>query len=1148
MTINVATSGCTISMSGTPITSLTFSSVQNGAAPPAQTVLLTCPITTSFTATPAQTWDTVTPSSGMVGPSGITLTVSVNPSDPTLLGKTGQFLDSISISATGITQQASLDIRYNISSQNTITASVSQLSFTQVAGGAAPPSQTVHLSAGTPTGFSASAGVNFLTVSPSSGTTPADLTVTANAVGEPAGFYPATIAITGGAAEVDISVGVTVTPPGTTAVITASPTSLSFSQTGAGAPPSQTLALTSTASTTYSITSSQTWLSVSPASGTVGTTATNVTVSVNPAGLPTGQSTATLTISGGTIAVTVPVTFTITKTGAITASPASLSFSGVAGGSSPGAQTITLTSATSTTFTTAASSSPTWLVVSPASGTVGTSGNTITASVVISGLSAGTYNGTITVTAAGGTVTTIPVTLTLASTSAITASPNSLSFVQVLTGSLTATQTVQLSAPSATTFTVSFTQSWLTVVPTTGTTPSTLNVTVNATGLAAGMYSDTITISGGTSPATIAVSLTVLAGSQFNITPSPLAFAITHSLGDTSFIIKQVQLSAPSSVGFSATSDQSWLTIAPLTGSTPATLTLTGDPTGLPVGLNTANIIVTGGAAPLTIPVMVTIAVASNAISATPSSVSFSQFIGGTAPGSQVVTLTSTNPTAFTASYTQPWLTVTPLSGTTNATLTLSVNPTGLTAGTYNDTITVTGGALPITIPVTYTLNADAFVSSAASLTFVQTVGGAAPAAQSIQLTSAVPHTYIATVSASWISVSPNQGTSPATLSISVTGAGMSVGTYNGTVTVNGDGPALVIPVTLTIAVASGAVFSPTSVSFTVAAATTTPSTQTVNVTSGAANFSFAATATVSNGGSGTGNWLSVSPATGTTPAALTITANPAGLASGQYAGIITVTPTDSTIPTQNLAVTLTISGTSSTTFVRSVLSAASFQPGPVSPGELISLFGLALGPATGVGATPLASGAIDTMLSGTEVLFDGIPAPILYTQANQINAVVPYNVYGRTSTSMQVSISGTLATPVSLAVQETAPAVFTAAGTGTGQAAAINQDGTLNGPNFPAPAGSVIAVYGTGEGQTSPPGQDGRIITTDLRHPLASSSATIGGVTAQIQYVGSAPGLVSGVFQMNILVPSGLTPGQQPLQITIGGVTTQVGATVSVR
>ena len=994
-------------------------------------------------------------------------------------------------------------------------------------------------------------------MTPSSGTvttspTGAILTVAVNAVGMAPGVYQGHILIAGGNPTIDYIAQVTVTASGTTATITPSPTALTFSQVSGGAlPASQTVTLTGSASTAYQATANVPWLTVNPASGTAATTGTALTVAVNSMSSTLGAGTfqATVTITGGATTATVGVTLTITNaaTNAVTPTPSMLTFNSIAGGSSPGAQTVQLTSGATVNFT--AASNQTWLLVNPTSGAITpTTAASLTVSVVTGSMGAGSYTGAITVTG-GASPVSIPVTLNITAATTITPSPSSLTFVQLLGGAAPANQTVSLTAPTATPFSAAGTQPWLTVTSSATGTPATLTVAVNGATLAVGSYRDTITITGGSATVTIPVSLTILSGTGNAIVSDQAAVAFKQSLGDTSFKIQQVRLTALLPTSFTASSNVTWITVSPSdTATTPATLTLTEDPTGLAAGSYTGAVTVVGGVVPLTIQVLLTIATAPNAIAPTPTTVSFAQFLGGAAPVSQTVQLASATPTAFTVTNTQSWLTVTPSSGTTNTALTLAVSPSGLLAGTYQDTITVTGGALPITIPVSYTINPDTFLATPASLTFIQTLGGATPVAQSVQLTSALPHPFNITSNAAWLTVLPTTGTSPATLTVTANGAGLAAGTYNGALTVNGAGAPISIAATLTVAVASGPVFSPTSVTFSVAAGVTTPSTQTVTVSSQAAQFSFAATATVSNGSGGAVNWLSVSPATGTTPATLTITANPAGLASGQYAGIVTVTPTDGSIPTQNLSVILNIAGGSSTTFVKSVLSAGSFLPGPISPGELVTIFGLNLGPTAGVAATPLASGAIDIQLAGTQVLFDGVAAPILYAQAGQLNVIVPYNVYGRTTTSLQVSISGVLSTPVGLAVQNTAPAVFTVNSKGTGQSAVINQDGTLNGPNFPAAGKSVISIYGTGEGQTSPPGQDGRLISTDLRHPIATFSATVGNVPAQVQYMGSAPTLVSGVFQMNIVVPAGLTPGQQPLQITVGGVTTQVAITVAVK
>ncbi|MEO8592472.1 MAG: SBBP repeat-containing protein [Candidatus Solibacter sp.] len=85
---------------------------------------------------------------------------------------------------------------------------------------------------------------------------------------------------------------------------------------------------------------------------------------------------------------------------------------------------------------------------------------------------------------------------------------------------------------------------------------------------------------------------------------------------------------------------------------------------------------------------------------------------------------------------------------------------------------------------------------------------------------------------------------------------------------------------------------------------------------------------------------------------------------------------------------------------VSCVLNAASFQPGnfnpfplfTVAPGEIISLFGAGLGPEQGAVGQP-AGGVFPKTLAGTQVLFDGVAAPLLYAGSNQINAIVPYGV-----------------------------------------------------------------------------------------------------------------------------------------------------------
>ena len=229
------------------------------------------------------------------------------------------------------------------------------------------------------------------------------------------------------------------------------------------------------------------------------------------------------------------------------------------------------------------------------------------------------------------------------------------------------------------------------------------------------------------------------------------------------------------------------------------------------------------------------------------------------------------------------------------------------------------------------------------------------------------------------------------------------------------------------------------------------------------------------------------------------------------------------------------------------VSNAASYQTGAVAPGEIVTVFGASIGPAGLVTAQLNSQGKLASFLSGTQVLFGNIPAPLVYVTANQVSAIVPYEVAGQLATQMTVVANGQATPPLTLNVTAVAPALFTSNASGSGQAAAVNQDGSLNGPGSGAPAGSILSLYGTGEGQTSPGGINGRVANTILPAPLAAVSVKIGNVDAPVQYAGAAPQATAGLLQVNVTVPE-LAPGTYPVMLTIGGQSSAAGVTVTVR
>jgi len=182
-------------------------------------------------------------------------------------------------------------------------------------------------------------------------------------------------------------------------------------------------------------------------------------------------------------------------------------------------------------------------------------------------------------------------------------------------------------------------------------------------------------------------------------------------------------------------------------------------------------------------------------------------------------------------------------------------------------------------------------------------------------------------------------------------------------------------------------------------------------------------------------------------------------------------------------------------------------------------------------------------------VLFDGIPAPLIYVSATQCSAVVPYFGAANPTTHVQVENQGALSDALVVAVSATAPGLFTANASGMGQGSILNQDNTVNSVANPASRGSVVILWATGEGLTNPPGVDGRLAVVVLPAPLAAVSVDIGGQPATVQYAGAAPGMMPGVLQINAQMSQNVQAGNSvPVHITVGGITSQDGVTLAVR
>jgi uncharacterized protein (TIGR03437 family) len=296
------------------------------------------------------------------------------------------------------------------------------------------------------------------------------------------------------------------------------------------------------------------------------------------------------------------------------------------------------------------------------------------------------------------------------------------------------------------------------------------------------------------------------------------------------------------------------------------------------------------------------------------------------------------------------------------------------------------------------------------------------------------------------------------------------------------------------------------------------------------------------------GSFITATPGNGTTNGTTTIGVEVQNLEPGSYGGEVRVSAPDAVNSPIAIRVLLRVIGPPPAIAANGIVHAATAQNGAIAPGELLVIYGQNLG-AKGLFLAELdTQGRMATALKDTKVFFDGLPGPMVYTSAGQLSTVAPYSISGKATVRVEVEYQGVRSAPVTMPVAPTAPGIFTANASGTGQGSILNQNYSVNGAGNPAERGAVIMIYATGEGQTNPGGVDGQLATEVLAHPTAPVTVAIGGINAEVVYAGSAPGLVAGVLQVNAFVPQGVPPGTAEVIVKVGGATSRAGVTVAVK
>src|SRR5271157_3160449 len=803
------------------------------------------------------------------------------------------------------------------------------------------------------------------------------------------------------------------------------------------------------------------------------------------------------------------------------ANPASLSFSAIAGGSVPGAQTINLSSPVAgLSFT--ASTSATWLSVSPSPGALPA---VLTVSTNPASLTAGTYQGSVTIAAPNAVpaTNTVAVTLTVlpGTPAALGVDTQNVGFAATQ-GSAALTQQMHVlnTGAGSLSFTANATTSsggsWLTISPANGTvtpsSPASLTVSATPGSLAPGTYSGAVTVTGAGSTIGIAVTMSVSAPTAIIlVSQSGLSFAAVSQGGvplPQNFGILNIGQGSLSWTATASTlSGGNWLQISPTSGTVSrpyldvSLVTVSITPSTLAAGTYYARIQVSAPAAntPQLVTVILTVLPAGLSLGPQlfPAGLVFTG-VAGVTPGSQDVQVG--NPTGKVNNFQSG------LIGTG-----FSFLPTNAGVQPSQPTIVRVFPDFSNLSPGSLNRGAITLLFTDGSTQVINVLTVVAPAGATANAVDTDGSWDRATAERGYrIELGPDAASACATQPLQIQYRSLQP---NFTATV---GQATAIDVQV----------------FDGCGNLVGPGGQSAQVTANLAN------ATVPMTHIGNGIWQGTLKPLAAGPAVLYVTAllqQGGNLVGGQttaLSGMVSAPAPALTTPT------VTAQG---------VVHAASDQGGaPITPGGLITVYGLNL--ADGVGqsnALPLPQ-----RLSGTQVLLGNQPLPLLYTSTGQLNVQVPYGVPVNTQYQLTVQHGNTLSVPQALVVAQAQPGIFTVNEQGTGQGIIMRSDQvTLAQPGTPASIGETIVIYCTGLGAVSPAVKEGSPAPTTP--PLSTTvnpvTVTVGGKAAQVVFNGLTPGF-AGLYQVNAVVPAGITTGDTvPVVLSVAGQTSPA-VTMAVR
>jgi uncharacterized protein (TIGR03437 family) len=447
--------------------------------------------------------------------------------------------------------------------------------------------------------------------------------------------------------------------------------------------------------------------------------------------------------------------------------------------------------------------------------------------------------------------------------------------------------------------------------------------------------------------------------------------------------------------------------------------------------------------------------------------------------------------------------------------------------------VTTAGGSDAINI-MAGVVQVPAISLSSSSLEFAYTIGGATPAAQTVTVTNSGGGilAYSVSSNAGWLLTSA----SGSMITVSVNPSGLAASTYQGVITVSATGASnspVSVAVTLTVAPAPASLaVSPTALAFSYTVGGSVPAAQGVSINNmGGGTLSWTASATAA--------WVALTPVSGTAPATVSVSVNPATLAAGQYSGTVQIVAAGVSNSPQTISVSLVVTAASTVPTITSVVNGASFQPG-IESGSWVTIKGTNLATDTRIWQTSDFNGNnLPLALDGTSITIDGKPAAVYYISPTQLNVQAPTD---STTGAVPVVVmnNGQMSTAFTAQLQTYAPAFFLYTGTDYAIAQRYPDNALVGNPSVipgtvAARSGDVLILWATGFGPSNPLTPAG-IVVSGAPGVLTLPLVTVGGVTVTVISAVLSPGS-AGLYQVAIQLPASAPTGAVAIQASVGGV-----------